>query len=118
LHFTTPPPPISTLFPYTTLFRSAYLNNLGCIELNPWNSTIKHLDKPDYMVIDIDPPDDDSFERVVEIALTIKDLMDSMEAPCYCKTSRATGLHVYISLGARHTYETYRPFAKALAEYV
>ena len=62
--------------------------------------------------------DDESFDRVVEIALTIKDLMDSMEAPCYCKTSGATGLHVYIPLGARYTYETVRPFAKAIAEYV
>lgn len=95
-----------------------YLNNLGCIELNPWNSTVKHLDKPDYLVLDIDPPDDDTFEQVVEIALAIKDVMDSMEAPCYCKTSGATGLHVYIPLGARYTYETVRPFAKAIAEYV
>jgi len=95
-----------------------YLNNLGCIELNPWNSTVKHLDKPDYMVLDIDPPDDESFDRVVEIALAIKEVMDSMEAPCYCKTSGATGLHVYVPLGARYTYETVRPFAKAIAEYV
>lgn len=94
----------------------AYLNNLGCIEINPWNSTIKHLDQPDYMVIDIDPPDDDSFPKVLEIALFIKDLMDHMEAPCYCKTSGATGVHVYVPLGARYTYDVIRPFAQAIAE--
>lgn len=94
----------------------AYLNNLGCIELNPWNSTVKHLDHPDYMVIDIDPPDDESFDHVVEIALFIKDTMDRMEAPCYCKTSGATGIHVYIPLGARYTYDEIRPFARAVAE--
>lgn len=96
----------------------AYLNNLGCIELNPWNSTTKHLDNPDYMVIDIDPPDDRAFSRVVEIALLIKDIMDNMKAPSYCKTSGATGMHVYVPLGARYSYDVIRPFAKAVAEEV
>lgn len=96
----------------------AYLNNLGCIELNPWNSTTKHLDNPDYMVIDIDPPDDRAFSRVVEIALLIKDIMDNMKAPSYCKTSGATGMHVYVPLGARYSYDVIRPLAKAVAEEV
>lgn len=96
----------------------AYLNNLGCIELNPWNSTTKHLDQPDYMVIDIDPADDKSFDRVIEIALLIKDIMDSMKAPSYCKTSGATGIHVYVPLGARYRYDVIRPFAQAVAEEV
>src|SRR5271154_5262191 len=42
----------------------AYLNNLGCIELNPWNSTIKYLDKPDYMILDIDPSEKNNFDQV------------------------------------------------------
>ena len=96
----------------------AYLNNLGCIELNPWNSRIKHLDNPDYMVIDIDPPNDRSFSHVVEIALLIKDIMDNMKAPSYCKTSGSTGMHVYVPLGARYSYDVIRPFAKAVAEEV
>ncbi len=32
-----------------------YLINLGCIELNPWNNTIDFPDKPDYLIIDLDP---------------------------------------------------------------
>ena len=33
----------------------AYLNNLGCIQLNPYNSRIQHLQNPDYLVLDLDP---------------------------------------------------------------
>src|SRR4030095_5295236 len=31
-----------------------YVANLGCIEMNPWNSTIKKPGHPTWMVIDID----------------------------------------------------------------
>jgi len=34
-----------------------YLANLGCIELNPWNSRMDHLDNPDYAILDLDPED-------------------------------------------------------------
>lgn len=94
-----------------------YLNNLGCIEINPWHSTIRHLDKPNYLVIDIDPPDENSFDHVVDIALIIKELMDDMETACYCKTSGASGMHVYVPLGARYTYDEIRPFAQGIAEF-
>ena len=41
-----------------------YLNNLGCIELNPWNSRVETPDHPDYMVMDLDPSDENTFGQV------------------------------------------------------
>jgi bifunctional non-homologous end joining protein LigD len=90
----------------------AYLNNLGCIELNPWNSTTKHLDKPDYMLIDIDPSDKNSFEQVIETALAYKKVLDRAGADCYCKTSGATGLHIFVPMGAKYPYDMVRDFAE------
>lgn len=92
-----------------------YMANLGCIDINPWNSTIKKLDNPDWIVIDIDPEKED-FKEVVETALVIKQVMDELETDCYCKTSGATGLHVYIPLGAKYTYETVKIFAEIIAK--
>lgn len=94
-----------------------YMANLGCIEINPWNSTIKHISKPDWVVIDIDPAKDD-FKEVVRTALTVKTIMDELETDCYCKTSGATGLHVYIPLGAKYEYETVKIFAELIAREV
>ena len=54
----------------------AYLNNLGCIELNPWHSTTKKPDKPDYLIIDIDPSDGNTFDQVIEAAQHFKKLLD------------------------------------------
>ncbi|MDN3654420.1 non-homologous end-joining DNA ligase [Ferruginibacter paludis] len=89
----------------------AYLNNLGCIELNPWHSTTKNLDKPDYLLIDIDPSEKNTFEQVIETANTFKQLLDKAGAVSFCKTSGATGLHIYVPLGARYMYEQVKDFA-------
>lgn len=91
-----------------------YMANLGCIEINPWNSTVKNIDNPDWIVIDIDPELDD-FKKVVEVALTVKDIMDEVNTSCYCKTSGASGLHIYIPLNAKYNYETAKIFANLIA---
>jgi bifunctional non-homologous end joining protein LigD len=92
-----------------------YLNNLGCIEINPWNSRVKNLDNPDYLVMDIDPSDKSSFEEVIDTALVIKEILDKAGAISYCKTSGATGLHVYVPLGAAYDYDQARSFAEIIA---
>lgn len=92
----------------------AYLNNLGCIEINPWNSTTKSLDKPDYMIIDIDPSEKNDFEQVITTANAFKALLDIAGAPCFCKTSGATGLHIYVPMGKKYLYEQVKDFAHFL----
>ncbi|RUT72220.1 DNA ligase D [Flavobacterium cupreum] len=94
-----------------------YMANLGCIDINPWNSTIKHIDNPDWVVIDIDPEKDD-FKEVVKVALMVKEVMDEFETECYCKTSGASGLHVYIPLGAKYDYDSVKLFAELIAHEV
>ena len=91
-----------------------YMANLGCIEINPWNSTVKNINNPDWVVIDIDPELDD-FREVVKTALTVKEILDEVNTPCFCKTSGASGLHVYIPLKAMYDYETVKIFANLIA---
>jgi len=92
----------------------AYLNNLGCIELNPWNSRIKWLDKPDYMIIDIDPSTKNTFEQVIETANVLKRILDKASAKSFCKTSGATGLHIFVPMEKKYLYEQVRDFAEII----
>jgi bifunctional non-homologous end joining protein LigD len=94
-----------------------YLNNLGCIEINPWNSRVKKMDSPDYLVIDIDPSDKNTFDEVIEVALATKEVLDKAGAKSYCKTSGATGLHVYVPLHAAYSYDQARSFAEVVAHF-
>jgi len=95
-----------------------YMANLGCIEINPWNSRIQNLDFPDYTVIDLDPSEKNSFEEVIEVALAAKEIMDRAKIEAYCKTSGSSGLHIYIPLGGKYSYAEARDFTKLLCYYI
>lgn len=95
-----------------------FIANLGCIEMNPWNSTVNKLDRPDYIVMDIDPSPKNTFEEVIDVALVIKEIMDETGMTGYCKTSGSSGLHVYIPFNKKHTYDESRDFAHILASMV
>jgi bifunctional non-homologous end joining protein LigD len=92
----------------------AYLNNLGCIELNPWHSVMQKPDYPDYLIIDIDPSDKNTFDQVIEACLMFKEILDKAGAPSFCKTSGASGMHIYIPIGRKYTYEQVKDFAHLL----
>jgi bifunctional non-homologous end joining protein LigD len=91
--------------------------NLGCIELNPWLSRVGSLDRPDAVVIDLDP-DDNPFSEVVEVAQVVHQILTEISAPHLCKTSGATGLHIFIPTQAKYDYDTGREFALSVCKIV
>jgi len=94
-----------------------YMINLGCIEINPWFSRLKTLEKPDFIAMDLDPLDID-FESVIETAKAVKEILDKAKAPGFCKTSGAKGIHIYIPLGAKYDFEIAKEFAHLIAQNV
>jgi len=94
-----------------------YMANLGCIEMNPWSSTVKKPDNPTFCIIDLDP-DKNSFDQVIEAAQVTKQILDDMGVESYCKTSGSTGLHIYIPLGNKYTYEQSKEFARVIVTLV
>jgi bifunctional non-homologous end joining protein LigD len=95
-----------------------YVANLGCIELNPWNSITKKPDHPTWMVIDIDPSDKNKFTEVVDTALAVKMVLDKATIRSCCKTSGSSGLHVYVPLKNKYDYNTVKEFAHIVASLV
>ena len=116
-------------FPYTSEGKSKnfmlcndeatllYMASLGCIEFNPWSSTIQKPDHPDWCMIDLDP-DKNSFNQVIDTANVTRQVLQSAGIDCYCKTSGSTGLHIYIPLGKKYTYEESKEFARIIAHLV
>jgi bifunctional non-homologous end joining protein LigD len=91
-----------------------YMVNLGCIELNPWHSRVQTPNYPDWSVIDLDPGEI-SFDKVVETAIVIKKVLDTLQVPSFPKTSGSTGIHIYVPLGAKYNYEQSKQFAELVA---
>jgi bifunctional non-homologous end joining protein LigD len=94
-----------------------YIANLGTIELNPWNSRIPKLDKPDYYVIDLDPGDN-TFEQVIEVAKVVHEILDMSCEKSYVKTSGKTGIHIYVPLKAKYHYDQVRQFSELVVRLV
>jgi bifunctional non-homologous end joining protein LigD len=94
-----------------------YVASLGCIEMNPWNSRRQFPDNPDWCIIDLDP-DKNTFNQVIEAALVTKKILDDIGVAAYPKTSGSTGLHIYIPLGAKYTYEDCKEFGRRIAKVV
>ena len=95
-----------------------YMISLGCIEVNPWHSRVETEDYPDWCIIDLDPGKYTTFAQVIEVANVTREILDSLKVPSYPKTSGSTGMHVYIPLGAKYTYEQSKEFARAIARMV
>jgi bifunctional non-homologous end joining protein LigD len=96
----------------------AWVINLGCIELHTWHSRVGDIERPDYLLIDLDPTVDGQWPYVREIALVVKDVMDELGLTSYPKTSGATGLHILAPIKPELVFPEVRRFAKALAEEV
>jgi DNA ligase D len=96
----------------------AWVINLGCIELHTWHSRVTDIEKPDYLLIDLDPTTDGQWPYVREIALVVREVMDELGLAAYPKTSGATGLHVMAPIKPELPFPDVRRFAKALAEEV
>lgn len=94
-----------------------YMATLGCIEMNPWHSRIAKEDYPDWCIIDLDPAEN-TFDQVIEAAIVTKQVLEGMGVTAYPKTSGSTGIHIYIPLGAKYTYDQSKEFARIIATLV
>ena len=102
---------------FTTVGSLLHFVNLGTIEQHPWHSTIKHLDKPDYLMLDLDPKDA-PWKNVLEVALVCREVLDELGLPALPKTSGSSGIHVYLPLKPKYDYGKIAEVAMALANEV
>ncbi|MFI1733358.1 non-homologous end-joining DNA ligase [Streptomyces acidicola] len=92
-----------------------YLADQACLTLHRWLSRVGRLDRPDRLVIDLDPTEDD-FGQVRQAARRLGGLLDELGLPAGLMTTGSRGLHVVVPLGGRHGYDEVRAFARDVAE--
>jgi bifunctional non-homologous end joining protein LigD len=92
-----------------------WMVNMGCIDLNTWYSRIDKLDRPDFVLFDLDPSPGVGFRETVQVALLVKEALDALGLASFPKTSGADGMHVLVPIARRHTYDDTREFAEIVA---
>jgi bifunctional non-homologous end joining protein LigD len=88
--------------------------NLGCIELHPWLSTVADLNLPTYLIFDLDPMEPAEFSDAVKIAQFIKVLLTELNLKSFPKISGATGIHIYLPLVHKYSYQQTGTFVKKI----
>ncbi|MEU2110118.1 non-homologous end-joining DNA ligase [Streptomyces sp. NPDC019507] len=92
-----------------------HLADQACVTLHRWQSKADHPDRPDRLVFDLDPPEDD-FEPVRRAARLLGELLGELRLPSVLMTTGSRGLHVVVPLVRRHAFDEVREFAKDVAD--
>jgi bifunctional non-homologous end joining protein LigD len=94
-----------------------YLVNQGTLTFHPWLSRVQHTDRPDFVLLDLDPGEA-SFANAVEVAKAIHGILDDLGIDGALKTSGKSGLHVLVPWTGEGGYDESRVWARTVAELV
>jgi bifunctional non-homologous end joining protein LigD len=95
-----------------------YMAQLAAISQDPWFSRVADPLHQDYAAIDLDPGEGTTYAQVLDVARWVRDELDRLRIPAVPKTSGARGLHIYIPLPKRTTYETGQLLCQMIATVV
>src|SRR3954447_18597313 len=90
-----------------------WMVQMHCIDMNAWYSRVDKPHRPDFVLFDLDPPDEtDGFEQAIDVAHLIRELLEELDLPGYVKTSGADGIHVVAPITRRSTFQQTYDFAE------
>ena len=89
---------------------------IAAIELHPWGCRADRLERPDRMILDLDPDPALPWERVVAAGLQIRELLKQRQLISFVKTTGGKGLHVVVPLSRRTTWEQLFHYSQRMAE--
>lgn len=92
-----------------------YLVQIGVLEIHTWGSRRDRLERPDRMILDLDPAPELPFSAVTEAALRIRARLAGLGLESFVKTSGGKGLHVVVPLTRGSTWDEVHDFSRALA---
>ncbi len=93
----------------------AWLANLGCLELHPHAVRAGDLEHPDELRVDLDPVPGVKWRQVQAVARVVEEALADVGLVGWPKTSGQRGLHVYVRIEPRWTFDEVRRAALALA---
>jgi bifunctional non-homologous end joining protein LigD len=101
-----------------SLLTLLYTAQLASISQDPWFSRVNSLGMMDHIAIDLDPPDDLPFRRVLDVGRWVRDELAELKAPAFAKTSGSGGLHIYVPMPPQTPYAAGLLFAQIVATMV
>jgi len=92
-----------------------WMVQMHCIDMNAWYSRADKPDRPDFVLFDLDPPDN-GFGQAVRVAVLVRAGLNELGLEGYAKTSGAGGMHVLVPITRRSSFGDTHEFAELLAK--
>jgi bifunctional non-homologous end joining protein LigD len=93
-----------------------WMVQMHCIDMNAWYSRIDKPDRPDWVLFDLDPPEEDgAFALCVRVAHYVRGALEELGLESFVKTSGADGIHIVLPIARRSTYDETYEFAELLS---
>ena len=96
----------------------AWVINLGCVDLNPHPVLADDLDHPDELRVDLDPMPGVTWQRIVDVALVAREVLEDYGLVGWPKTSGSRGFHVYARIAPHWRFPQVRLAAQTVAREV
>lgn len=94
------------------------LAQFSAIEIHPWGSPLKNVEKPDFLTWDLDPEESVPWNEVLGAALLLRDYLAERDLHTVVKTSGGKGLHIMLHIKPKHDWNVMKAFTKAVASAV
>ncbi|HUQ18306.1 MAG TPA: non-homologous end-joining DNA ligase [Gemmatimonadaceae bacterium] len=91
------------------------LAQMGILEIHTWNTTSKHIEKPNRIVIDLDPGENVKWTQVISAARLVRKVLSAVELDSFVKTTGGRGLHVVVPITPRCDWSKCLEFSRSLA---
>ena len=88
----------------------------AALEIHPWGSTVGDWERPDMIVMDLDPGDEVTWPAVIDAAHEVKQRLSDAGLAAFVKTSGGKGLHIVSPLKPKADWLAVKAFTKGLAD--
>ncbi|CAM2954176.1 Putative DNA ligase-like protein Rv0938/MT0965 [Legionella steigerwaltii] len=94
------------------------LVQMNVLEIHPWGSLITHIEKPDFIVFDLDPGPSVTWEGMVKAAFEIRKYLDEFKLTSFVKTTGGKGLHVVVPIEPEYHWDEVKNFTQVFAGFM
>jgi len=91
---------------------------MGSVEFHTWGASTDRIEKPDRIILDLDPDPELPWQRMIEATQLVLSLLDEIGLESWIKTSGGKGTHIIIPLARYADWDEVKAFARAIAQFM
>ena len=92
-----------------------YQVQMGTLEFHTWGSNVAEVEKPNYMVFDLDPDGELEIDKLRDGVMCLKSILNELKLKSFLKTSGGKGYHIVLPFSSTKNWQSFYDFSKQIA---